>query len=112
MKETLASRLGRCYELAALFQMDNRAWTLVHGRVTSPFEHSPHPIIDHAWLEHGEMTYDAVLDRYLPLIFFNDVFEPQRLFSYSWLEAGAKIIETENFGPWDYSDRAGSVAAA
>lgn len=110
MKETFAARLGRCYELAAKFQIDNRDFQLVHGRVTSPFEHSPHPILDHAWLERGEMSYDVVLDRFMPMIFFNNVYEPERLFVYTWREAAAKILETEHFGPWDYSDRAGSAA--
>lgn len=109
MKESIAAKLGRCYELAAKFQIEHRQFTLVHGRVTSPFDGSPHPVIDHAWLEADGISYDAVLDRYMPLELFNAVFEPERLFTYPWRAAAEKILATEHFGPWDYSDRAGAA---
>ena len=109
---------GDCYEAAGQYMMrectfgnDDCDVILVHGEVAGqgPLEGIT---FGHAWVERGGMVIDKSNGRNLELpaaLYYlvgqiNDIGNIHR---YSWEEARRKILDTENWGPWDLETESG-----
>jgi hypothetical protein len=100
--QSLDERLGRCYELAGKFCIEN-GWDLVHGFITDKRFGSGHTI-DHAWCEENEMCYDPVLDLELPKDAFMRLLGCEITKKYHSSEYSELMITTGHFGPWHEID--------
>lgn len=102
--DNLEDRLGRCYELAAKFVMENPSWSLVHGFITDKFGNSGNTI-DHAWAMKDGWRYDAVLDIEFLDNVFDALFFPENLVIYPSIEMTQRIYNSCHWGPWHEIDR-------
>ena len=99
-KEPIAKRLGRCYELCGKYVMYHDGWTLVHGKLTNPFE-SGHPEMEHAWVEKGDEIFDPVMHKIWPKQVYESLFKAKIKKKYSQREVFQITDKTANWGPWN-----------
>lgn len=93
-----SQRLGRCYELAGRYVMENPTATLVHGSIQG----MGNPRLDHAWAEtRGGNIYEPITDREWEPKVFDAVFNPKERATYGGHDSLVKMVDTGHFGPWD-----------
>ena len=105
-------REGRCWELSALFLVDNPTAQLVHGRL-SRFIDVPESVLDHAWVEYEKVfvdeagkqsafrvVYDPVGDAEWEQEIYYGFYGVEVLARYSQSEMCALILERGSYGPW------------
>ena len=126
---------GDCYEAAGKYMMDNCQFegcnlTLVHGEVQGQGPLSG-VRYGHAWVEDGNMVIDRSNGRDLKMpkaIYYAigaiaspdmskwgtpaglndpDLFTGGNIHKYSWEDARTKILDSENWGPWDLVTKSG-----
>lgn len=113
---TMHSRLGRCFELVAIFVVRNLEWKLVHGVITDEKFGTSGALV-HAWCEKENCVFDPVLRKEFPLFAYYDLYGvidykvnpykkikriPESLkVEYTAKEAMEYLLESENYGPWD-----------
>lgn len=113
---TIHSRLGRCFELAAIFVVRNLEWKLVHGVIIDEKFGTGGALV-HAWCEKEDRVYDPVLGNELPIYAYYDLYGvvdykvdrykkikkiPESLkVEYTSKEAMENLSKSENYGPWD-----------
>ena len=91
-------RLGRCYELAGRYVMDNAGTQLVHGSIQG----MGNPRIDHAWAVTSDgQIYDAVLDEEFDPVAHLHFFSAEEHIVYERFEAMALMAKHKHWGPWD-----------
>lgn len=90
----IRKRQGRCYELAGMAMLSVDGWLLIHGDANGP--QGPG---GHAWLLCGEIVYDPVLDREIPLAEYTTKYGGKEHRRYSMIEA-ATLIAFTTYGPW------------
>lgn len=90
-------RQGRCYEIAALFVLDNndQQWVLCHGTIY--FKGQKYL---HAWCTLNEIIYDGVLNECFPISEYIARYHPEDILKYDKLLAAQKLISEGHFGPW------------
>jgi hypothetical protein len=72
-------------------------WVLVHGVANGP---PGTGTIGHAWLEHGAVVYDPVLDRSFPVIEYQHQFGAMGHARYTAEEAAYLLVQHGHYGPW------------
>jgi hypothetical protein len=103
-KEAFDARLGRCYELAGNRILDSirgdnpDVVAVIHGTISN----GESPPLAHAWTENRDGTlHEPATDRdYTPRA-FEVLFHPANEVRYTPIEAAAKMLETEHYGPWE-----------
>jgi hypothetical protein len=105
----LKEREGQCFKFALLSLLE--LWnegiddaTLVHGVITGYHrdrKEAGHELrLAHAWLERGDMVYEATADVVLPLADFYQDIQAVAERRYSAEEAGTLSLMLSTFGPW------------
>lgn len=99
--DTLDDRLGRCYELGAMGQLNLaiRGWdtTLVHGHIG--LKNLPHCWLE--WVQDGKrVVWDPVLDECMKWSYARDLLHYRRWTTYAPLEAAKNSIDYGHPGPW------------
>lgn len=91
-------RLGRCYELAGRFAMNNEGTALVHGSI----EGFGNPRIGHAWveLENGKIWEPATGQEWDGDAFAG-FFNPKLDEYYEHEELLKQVLRQKNWGPWE-----------
>lgn len=97
-------RLGRCYELAAIYVIEETTdpykASVVHGTIQGA-GHPPNP---HAWVElythMGIRIYDAVLERGFSKADWESFANPKEEVRYTYHQLLFNLLEFQNFGPW------------
>ncbi|MCK5536358.1 MAG: hypothetical protein KAI79_05990 [Bacteroidales bacterium] len=99
---------GTCFVDAYKYMDTNHSLTLVHGLVTGqgPIEGI---VYNHAWVEDGNTVIDASLkeqgrDTYKfpkDLYYAIGNIQKKTTFKYTYEEMVSKMVETENYGPWE-----------
>ena len=91
------ARLGRCYELAGRYVIDNDA-RLVHGTI----HRDPYPPNPHAWavLPNGDV-WEPITERTWPADGFAVWYEAVTLHEYSRDAAMVHMLRAKHFGPWE-----------
>lgn len=103
MNAATNSRLGRCYELAwkVVAYNPQLECRLVHGRLVNPDPARGRLAeVDHAWVEHGDLVFDAVLVRWYLRDDFYTRFQASVYATYTFKQAGAHALRTRHYGPW------------
>ncbi|KKL20509.1 hypothetical protein LCGC14_2454770 [marine sediment metagenome] len=95
------TRLGRCYQLAGEYTLEQAHCELVHGTI----QQEPHPPNPHAWCEFedgdGWLVWEPIGQDILPRAVFYTLFNAEEHNRYtpevqfSWME------KTRNWGPWE-----------
>ncbi len=92
----IRKRQGRCYELAAKAILDSGdEWVLIHGEANGPGGRS-----DHAWLQSGDMVYDPVADREIPLAVYLTKYGGNEHRRYTKMQAAKMVSDCSVWGPW------------
>ncbi len=91
------SRLGKCYQLAAQYQMDNPDTILQHGTITGMGK----PPLEHAWVKHPDNTYwePSTNMEWAPDA-FGRFFNPDTHIEYTSDEALDQMDKHGHYGPW------------
>jgi hypothetical protein len=105
----LKEREGKCFKFAFLSLLEMREAeiidiTLVHGVVTGYHRdrvESGHELrIAHAWVERGDMIYEATADTVLPASAYYQYADAVAERRYTFEEARMLYLVHETFGPW------------
>jgi len=103
--KTMGNRLGRCYELAGRYLMDNndmgahKGDVLVHGSIQG----GGNPRIGHAWVQNkeGTIAWEPASNRQYPMDVFKAYFKAIPSTTYSYTDALAHMVSDAHWGPWD-----------
>lgn len=92
-------RLGRCYELAGKYHVDNPDTTLVHGSIHGMGA----PRIGHAWVVHGDgkTVWEPATGQEWDKPAFDAVFHAEPEHTYTHDQALTHMIEDGHWGPWE-----------
>lgn len=94
-KQLFKQRLGKCYQLAGRYIMDNKNSILVHGTL-----HFQGKTLEHAWIEENGTVFDLVLDKHFPNFIYYRLFQAEKLKKYNHKQAMGNILKTKIFGVW------------
>jgi hypothetical protein len=93
-------RLGKCYEISALYVLENAGASLVHGTVAGKFVPVP---IDHAWVvTAGGRIFEPATGHVMSAQEYAEYCDPRVRFTYTREQMCAHMMETGHFGPWEY----------
>jgi hypothetical protein len=95
-----ARRTGRCYELAAVFQMVNRTWILVHAMTVQPhgpLAGLPYP---HAFAEYRGVVFDPTFAKFYPASEYYETYTVTDTRKYDALTAALSLRREKHYGPW------------
>jgi hypothetical protein len=92
-----SKRLGRCYELAGKFSMDNPQAILVHGSI----EGMGMPRLKHAFCVTKEGVWEPITNEVWPLQSFISFFSPHIDYTYGQKQAMGAMVLSGHFGPWE-----------
>ena len=93
-------RVGRCYQLAGVFQQDNPGWVLVHADLYQsggPYAGTP---IDHAFVEHEGVVFDPVLGTFMPLPEYYAIYGVTNARRFDHVTAARLRLKENHWGPW------------
>ena len=95
-------RLGRCYELAAQFAMDNEQAdpVLVHGTIENPRLSTFGPL-PHAWVKVGEHVFEPASGELHDVYFFEQFYHPAVFEEYDYPVMCRTLLAEGNYGAWD-----------
>lgn len=91
-------RLGRCYELAGQYIMENPSSSLVHGSIQG----AGAPRIGHAWVVDADgEVFDGTMGEHFPNVAAYAAFtNAEEVISYTAREAMHLMASQGHFGPW------------
>lgn len=95
--------LGRCYEVAANYVLDNPEAVLCHGVVTGQGP-SAGRRFGHAWVEIGDEVIDFTSPRVAwpraDYYAYGDITQGE-VVRYTQKQAAHRLIEANHYGPWE-----------
>lgn len=90
-------RLGRCYELAARYAIDNPGSTLVHGSIQGMGA----PRIGHAWVVDADgEVFEPTGGKHWDEMVFEEFHNAEGYMSYRGVEINRAAVRSGHWGPW------------
>ena len=102
---SVTNRLGRCYEMAGKFALDNPGSVLVHGTIQG----EGYPPLDHAWVETPRQTiFEPTSGNEMTPQEFSTFFSPKVNQRYTTAQQNDVFLKYEHWGP--YASESGASA--